>query len=189
MKKILKKLLILATTVTLTLSVVGCSSKNEVKEQSSSVLEKEYTQILEDAKGSTVNFYGYGGNEVMNKWFDTYVTKEMKEKYDITVNRVGMNIDEILNKLISEKQANSAKGTIDVVWLNGENFKVAKETGLLLGKFTQLLPNFNEYVDSSAPEINNDFGTEVENMEAPWGRAQFVVAYDSEVIKTPITDH
>ena len=31
-------------------------------------------------KGTTRNFYGYGGNEVMNKWFDTYVVDQMKEK-------------------------------------------------------------------------------------------------------------
>ena len=46
-------------------------------------LGRNYDEILEKAKGTTVNFYGYGGNEVMNKWFDTYVVDQMKEKYDI----------------------------------------------------------------------------------------------------------
>lgn len=62
----------------------------------------------------------------MNKWFDTYVIPQMKEKYDIKVKRVGMNIDDIMNKLLSEKQAKSKDGVMDVVWINGENFKTAK---------------------------------------------------------------
>ena len=45
----------------------------------------------------------------MNKWFDTYVVPQMKEKYDIKVKRVGMNIDDIMNKLLSEKQVKSSK--------------------------------------------------------------------------------
>lgn len=62
----------------------------------------------------------------MNKWFDTYVIPQMKEKYDIKVKRVGMNIDDIMNKLLSEKQAKSKDGVMDVVWINGENFKLQK---------------------------------------------------------------
>ena len=81
-----------------------------------------------------------------------YVSKEealsqMKEKYDIKVKRVGMNIDDIMNKLLSEKQAKSKDGVMDVVWINGENFKTAKENNLLLGSFTEKLPNFNDYID------------------------------------------
>ena len=39
-----------------------------------------------------------------------YVIPQMKEKYDIKVKRVGMNIDDIMNKLLSEKQAKSKDG-------------------------------------------------------------------------------
>ena len=59
----------------------------------------------------------------MNKWFDSYVVPQMKEQYDINVKRVGMDIDQIMNSLLSDKQANNLKGNMDVVWINGENFK------------------------------------------------------------------
>ena len=171
------------------LSLVGCSSPKQASDRNSiDILDSTYDDILDDAKGTTVNFYGYGGNEVMNKWFDTYVIPQMKEKYDINVKRVGMNIDDIMNKLLSEKQAGSKDGIIDVVWINGENFKTAKENDLLLGSFTNKLPNFNDYIDKDSKTINTDFGVSVDGLEAPWGKAEFVVIKDSSKISQSIED-
>lgn len=183
-----KKLLsILCIMLSISVVLVGCSKKAETP-NNATVLESNYDEILEKAKGTTVNFYGYGGNEVMNKWFDTYVVDQMKEKYDITVKRVGMNIDEILNQLLSDKQANNDKGSIDVVWINGENFKTAKDSNLLLGSFVGKLPNFNNYVDTTSEDVTIDFGTAVDGLEAPWGKAQFTVAVNSDKISQTIND-
>ncbi|RDY26343.1 ABC transporter substrate-binding protein [Romboutsia weinsteinii] len=182
----MKKRLLSMLCIILTISLVGCSKPSTTEEIN--VLESSYEEILESAKGSTVNFYGYGGDEVMNKWFDSYVVKQMKERYDITVKRVGMNIDEILNQLISEKQANSDKGVIDLIWINGENFKTAKENDLLFGPFVDKLPNYQNYVDGNSDDVTTDFGTDVDGMEAPWGKAQFAVAVNSDKIKQHITD-
>lgn len=171
------------------LSLVGCSSPKQASDRNSiDILDSTYDDILDNAKGTTVNFYGYGGNEVMNKWFDTYVIPQMKEKYDINVKRVGMNIDDIMNKLLSEKQAGSKDGIIDVVWINGENFKTAKENDLLIGSFTNKLPNFNDYIDKDSKTINTDFGVSVDGLEAPWGKAEFVVIKDSSKISQSIED-
>ena len=124
----------------------------------------------------------------MTKWFDTYVIPQMKEKYDIKVKRVGMNIDDIMNKLLSEKQAKSEEGVMDVVWINGENFKTAKENNLLFGAFTEKLPNFNDYIDKNSETINTDFGTSVNGLEAPWGKSEFVVIKDSGKVTQNIED-
>ncbi|MBO3445222.1 ABC transporter substrate-binding protein [Clostridium sp. CCUG 7971] len=175
----MKKIITLVLCMFITISLVGCSNK-ETK-SSENILNNNYEEILESAKGSSVNFYGYGGDEVMNKWFDTYVIPQMKEKYDITVKRVGMDIDNILNQLLSEKQA-SSKGVIDLVWINGENFKTAKENDLLFGPFTAKLPNFNNYIDGESKDITTDFGTSVDGMEAPWGKAQFAIVKNSSKV-------
>ena len=142
-----KKIYTVILCIMMILSLVGCSKSQKTSDTNSNIniLDNSYDEILKNAKGTTVNFYGYGGNEVMNKWFDTYVIPQMKEKYDIKVKRVGMNIDDIMNKLLSEKQAKSEEGVMDVVWINGENFKTAKENNLLFGAFTEKLPNFNEF--------------------------------------------
>lgn len=53
---------------------------------------------------------GWGGDELINNWIDTVFAPQMKEKYDITIDRVPMDIDQILNKLSSEVQAGKKDG-------------------------------------------------------------------------------
>ena len=179
----MKKIISILLTLLLLIGVTACSKDDAVEYNLS---EKDWDTILEEARGTTVNFYGYGGNQQTNSWIDTYLAKEVKEKYDITINRVGMNIDEILNILLNEKQMNVQKGSIDLVWINGENFFTAKENNLLFGPFTDKLPNFNKYIDKDSVEVNYDFGYPVDGLEAPYGKAQFVMIYDSaKVDKVP----
>lgn len=178
-KRIISILLIMM----LILGLVGCKEEKAVEYNLS---EKDWGIILEEARGTTVNLYGYGGDQKTNDWIDTYVASEIKEKYDITLNRVGMNIDDILNNLLNEKQANVESGNMDVVWINGENFFTAKQNDLLFGPFADKLPNFQKYVDTESVEVNYDFGYPVEGYEAPFGKAQFVMIYNSsEVDKVP----
>ena len=177
-----KRKIIGALSIIMTISLIGCSKPSK-KPEEVNVSDKKYEQLLEEAKGTTVNFYGYGGNEVMNKWFDTYIIPQMKEKYDITLKRVGMNIDEILNNLQNSVQANEEKGNIDVIWINGENFYTAKENNLLFGPFTEKLPNFEKYVNGDADDTKLDFGYPTDGYEAPFGKAQVVMEYNSDKVK------
>ena len=96
-----------------------------------------------------------------------------------------MDIDDILAKLSGEKQAGLEKGSIDMIWINGENFYSAKENGLLFGPFADKLPNFEKYIDENDEEVKYDFGFPIEGYEAPYGKAQLVLINDSVV--TPET--
>ncbi len=135
-------------------------------------------------ENQTVNFYGWGGDERVNSWIDNELTPYVKENYKIKLNRVPMNIDEILLKLTNEKSS-SKKGSIDVIWLNGENFYYAKKNDLLYGPFLESLENVQAYVDLQGGAATVDFGYETEGYEAPWGTAQFVFNYDSDKLKNP----
>lgn len=185
-----RKLLLLLTAVLLTFNLVACSGgdKDNVNIEAN-ILEKDFEEILENAKGTTVTFYGWGGSQQTNWWIDGYLSEGIKKDYDITIERVGMNIDEILNKLLNEKQLNVEKGNIDVVWINGENFFTAKENHLLFGPFTENLPNFNKYIDKESSDIKYDFGYPIEGYEAPYGKAQFVMVYNNEYIDNTPADH
>ena len=183
----MKKIIALGITISL-LFLVGCSNGKANSQSDEQLLSKNYEEIEKSAKGSTVNFYGWGGNEVMNKWFDNYVIPNMKEKYDINVKRVGMDIDTIMNQLISEKQVKNDKGNIDVFWVNGENFKTAKDNELLFGPFTNKIENYEKYVDTNSKDITTDFGTTVDNMESPWGKASFTVLKNSDKVSDNIVD-
>ncbi|MFR1710424.1 MAG: ABC transporter substrate-binding protein [Clostridium sp.] len=165
--KKLKSILLVFLSIVLTLGLVACGKKNDVAQ--------------------TVNLYGWGGDERFNTWIDKEFSTYIKEQYNITLNRVPMNIDEVLLKLTNEKSSTD-KGSIDLIWLNGENFYYAKENDLLYGPFLDKLENMKKYVDTQGNAATKDFGYPIEGYEAPWGTAQFVLNYNSEKMDAPPTN-
>lgn len=168
----------LAILLAFILSLTGCGDNTVPADQGGNPLAKDWETILADARGTTVNIYMWGGDELTNSWMDGFVSDKLLEQYGITLNRVPMGPDEYLNKLLGEKQAGKQVGTIDMLWINGENFRTARQAELLWGPFAEKIPNFVQYVDKDAPDIAYDFGYPVEGYEVPWGKAQFVFGYD-----------
>lgn len=169
-------------------AMIGCTQGTDGKNSSaaSDVDYGNWESVLAAAKGQTVSWYGWGGSEPRNTWINTVLAPALKQKYDITLDLVGMDINDILTQLSGEMQAGREEGSIDFIWINGENFYSAKANGYLWGPFCSYLPNFNEYVDASSPEVAFDFGAEVEGYEAPYGKTQLQMWVDSEVIsETP----
>ena len=173
----LRNLLALLLCVLMTLSLCACGSASAEIDLSTASWE----DIVAAAKGTTVTFYGWGGDENRNNWLNTTVADYVKSEYDITLEVVGMNIDDILAKLSGEKQAGSDKGSIDMIWINGENFYSAKDNGMLYGPFTQKLPNMEAYIDLADHETLNDFCMPIDGYEAPYAKAQMVLYNDSAV--------
>lgn len=180
MKKIMKKkLLALLMLALLVFTITGCSKE---KETTTDIADMTFEEMVESAKGTTVTFYGWGGDEQLNQWLDNEFASLMKEKYDITMERVPMDIDQVLSQLSGEVQAGQEKGSIDMIWINGENFQSAKENNMLYGPFVDKLPNYNEYIDTESEDVTLDFAYPIEGFEAPYGKAQIVMIADSAVV-------
>ena len=176
----MRKLLALLLAFTLLFSLTGCGQEQS-DTQKLDLSSAEWDEIVEAARGTTVTFYGWGGDENRNNWLNTTVADYVKEHYDIALEVVGMDINDILSKLSGEKQAGSETGSIDMIWINGENFYSAKDNGLLYGPFTEQLPNMEAYIDLEDPETLNDFCMPIEGYEAPYAKAQMVFFNDSAV--------
>jgi putative spermidine/putrescine transport system substrate-binding protein len=145
-----------------------------------------WDQIVDQAKGGTVNFFMWGGADNINQYVSGYVGKTLKDRYDITLNRVGINdTAEVVNIVLGEKEAGVLDaGTVDMIWINGENFRTMKEGEMAFCGYTDQLPN-NALINWNNPAIANDFGTPVEGCEVPWSKAQFAFAYDSAKTTPP----
>ena len=180
MKKTIKKVFALFFVFTMVISMVACR-KNKQKEEAD-IENLSFEEIVEEAKGTTVTFYGWGGDELLNKWLDEVFAPYMLENYEITMERVPMDIDKILSQLSGEIQANKTDGSIDMIWINGENFQSAKENNMLYGPFTAKLPNFETYVDATSEDVMYDFAYPIEGFEAPYGKAQLVMLADSAMV-------
>ncbi len=152
-------------------ALVQAETKNEVL---------TWEEAVKAARGQTVDWYMWGGSPAVNKYVNGYLATELKKRYGITLRQVPVkDIAEVVSKLVVEKQAGKdSDGSVDLMWINGENFRTCKDQKLLYGPFADKLPN-QQYVDWSNPTIKNDFGTPVQGMESPWGSAQMVMIYDS----------
>lgn len=179
-KRIVTAMLVAAMTVSF--AACGASGQEETQIEDSTALEDmSFDEMVEEAKGSTVTFYGWGGDENLNEWLDNEFAPVMKEKYDITMERVPMDIEQVLSQLSGEIEGGEKDGSIDMIWINGENFQSAKENNMLYGPFTDKLPNFNEYVDAESEDVTLDFAYPIEGYEAPYGKAQVVMIADTAV--------
>lgn len=149
------------------------------EENTSSIEGKDYETILQESKGKKVNFYAWGGDSKINSFIDKTLAEELKKKYDITLNHIPQDIDQTLNQLISAKEAGRKSSSIDLVWINGENFLIAKENNLLSGPLIDKVPNYKQYLDPNDLENTVDFGNPTEGFIVPYGRAQLVFIGDT----------
>lgn len=186
-----KKNVFISILLILAVFLAGCGGNTSSEEESDSqentseenLAEASLEELAAEADGTTVSFYGWGGDEALNRWLDEVYAVQLKEKYNITLDRVPMDIEEVLNILSTEKQVGETEGTIDMIWINGENFRTAMENDFLYGPFTQQLDNYQDYVDEEDPENQQDFGYPIDGHEAPYGKAQFVFIKDEAVME------
>ncbi len=139
----------------------------------------DWDSVLEAARGGSVNWYLWGGSDSINRFVDDFYGKALKDRYDITLNRVPIaDTVDAVNQVLSEKEAGADVGSVDLIWINGENFFTLKQANMLYSDWARQLPN-SKLVDWDNPAINRDFGEPVNEMESPWSSAQFQFVYDS----------
>lgn len=145
-----------------------------------------WSQVLERARSQTVDWYMYGGFASTNAYVNGFVAPRVMELYGVKLRQVPIkDISEVVSKILVEKQAGkTAGGEVDLMWINGENFRTCKRNDLLYGPFADLLPN-QKLVDWNRSSVSNDFGEPVAGLESPWGSAQVVMIYDSKRIPDP----
>lgn len=148
-----------------------------------------WDQIVEEARGGTVNWFMWGGADNINAYVSDYVAGVLKRDHDITLNRVPItDAAEIVNLILTEKEAGvTEQGSVDLIWINGENFRSMKQGGLAFCGYTDLLPN-DALVNWDNPAIANDFGVPVDGCEVPWNTVQFAFAHDSATLAEPPRD-
>ncbi|MCW8996940.1 MAG: ABC transporter substrate-binding protein [Psychromonas sp.] len=141
-------------------------------------------EIEKKAQGQTVYFYAWGGSQDINNYL-RWADKQLQQRYQVTLKHVKVtDIAEAITRLLAEKTAaKNTQGSIDMVWINGENFKTMKTNHLLSQPFVEQLPNW-QYVDKSLP-VDSDFAEPTLGLEAPWGIGQLVFIYDHKSIKNP----
>ena len=145
-----------------------------------------WAEIEKKARGQTVYFNAWAGSQNINAYLQ-WAGAEVQKRYGVTLNHVKItDTAEVVKRVRVEKAAGKlSEGSVDLVWINGENFLAMKREKLLFGPFAESLPNF-AYVDvQGKPTTRLDFSEPVEGLEAPWGMAQLTFYADTKRVPKP----
>ncbi|MBC8439747.1 MAG: ABC transporter substrate-binding protein [Deltaproteobacteria bacterium] len=150
----------------------------------SQAVAKDWSEIEKQANGQTVYFNAWGGSQTINEYIQ-WAARQVQKKHNVRVIHVkATDISDVVSRILVEKAADKkTNGSVDLMWINGENFKAMKENKLLYGPFSQKLPYYQLVDIENKKTLLYDFTTPVDNMESPWGMAQLVFSYDSKQVK------
>ncbi|MDQ3138949.1 MAG: ABC transporter substrate-binding protein, partial [Gemmatimonadota bacterium] len=142
-----------------------------------------WDSVVVRARGTTVTWRMWRGDPSINAYVDGWIAPRVRQRFGITLHAVEGQGAELVNQLQIEREA-GARGTADLVWINGETFHNLRRAGLLYGPWAGRLPNA-AYVDSASPIIRRDFEQDPAGYESPWGTVQFALIYDSARTRSP----
>lgn len=148
--------------------------------------ELSWDDVLERAaEEGEVVWAHWGGSENLNTWIDTVVVPAMAE-YGVTLRTSRVtNTRDVVDLVLAETAAGRGvgEGSVDAIWINGENFFTLSSQGLNFGSFADLVPNaqyihFDPANPASGPNLF-DFGYPTNKEEIPWSGDQYMCAIDT----------
>jgi putative thiamine transport system substrate-binding protein len=145
----------------------------------------DWPKIEAEAKGQTVYFNAWAGSDTINAYIE-WAAGEVKSRHGVTVEHVKItDTAEVVKRVRDEVAAGKSDGSVDLVWINGENFRSMKTEKLLFGPWAEGQPNF-AYVDvEGKPTTRQDFSESVDGLESPWGMAQLTFFGDGAKVSSP----
>lgn len=171
---------------TLLLSLTFAGAARSDLSDGDALIGLDWDEIVAAARGGEVNWFMWGGADSINSYVIDHIGGILRDDYGITLRQIPVSdTREVVNIVLGEKEVgNTDSGSVDLVWINGENFRTMKQADLAWCGYLETLPN-NALIDWDNPAIANDFGVPVDGCEVPWSRAQFAFAHDSAVIADP----
>jgi putative spermidine/putrescine transport system substrate-binding protein len=173
------------TTLALLLALLLAACGSPTAPVGGRALPSDWGAVLAAARGQTVRWWLYGGDQRINAYIDRYVVPAAA-RLGVTLRRVPVadTADAVQRVLADRRAGRTSGGAVDLIWINGENFAAGKQAGLWLHDWVARLPN-SRNVDLNDPAIARDLGVPIDAQEAPWSRAAFVFAADQTRVPRP----
>ena len=159
----------------LSLGLAACSTDEPVAAPAPA---DDWEAVLAQADGQSVNWYMYGGDDTLNEFVDSEVAPRLSA-LGVRLNQVRItDTADAVNKVLGEQQAGrTSGGSVDAIWINGENFATGVQADLWRCGWAESLPNAR-YVDLESPAVATDFGVPTSGCEAAWQQANSALVYD-----------
>lgn len=143
----------------------------------------EWMEVQRRASGQTVYFNAWGGNLAINRYID-WAAGRIRERYGVRLVHVKVtDISESVSRIMAERVAGrDDDGSIDLLWINGENFAALKQADLLWGPWSGRLPNAALIDWRGNPTTRTDATLPTAGFELPWGTSTFTLFYDRSYV-------
>jgi putative spermidine/putrescine transport system substrate-binding protein len=184
------RLLVSVLLLVLVVVLAACGSDHDADPAARPVSPEgdRWAQALREARGQAVNWWMYGGDDRVNAYVRRHV-KPAAARLAVRLRQVPVadTADAVARVVAQRRAGKTTGGSVDLIWINGENFAAGKQAGLWLEDWTRDLPNAR-FVDRDDPSIARDFQVTVDGQESPWSRAAFVFATDTARVPEPPRD-
>jgi len=145
----------------------------------------DWPSVLAEAEGQTVYWNAWGGDDGINAYIE-WVGEQVAAQYGVELVHLKLTDTAAAVQTVETEFAagRTDDGSIDLIWINGENFARLKRQGLLGESFSEALPNYalSDFEDKIT--IRQDFSEAVDGLESPWGLAQFTFLYDGALMNS-----
>ena len=143
-----------------------------------------WEDVLTKAEGQTVYWHAWGGDPKIND-FIAWVGQTAMKRHSVALEHVKLaSTSDAVARVLGEQQAGQTTGgSVDLIWINGENFAAMKSQGLLHGPFAETLPNWPLVDTMGKPATVTDFTLPTEGFESPWAMAQLVFEHDAQLVQ------
>ena len=170
----------------LAIAIFGVSN---VTSAQTGVERLEWPDVQRRASGQTVYFNAWGGDLAINRYIE-WAGDRIHRQYGVRLVHVKVtDIAESVSRIIAERAAGrSSDGSVDLLWINGENFAALKKANLLWGPWTEGLPNAALVDWQGNPTTRVDVTLPTEGFELPWGTSAFTLFYDKQHVPSPPHD-
>lgn len=174
------RLAVLGAATTLVLAACGGGSDTPAPRIDAS----DWDAVLAQADGQTVSWYMFGGDDALNSFVDDEVAPRLAD-LGVTLDQVRVtDTADAVNAVLGEQRAGlTSDGSVDAIWINGENFATGVQADLWACGWADQLPNAR-YVDLDDPALATDFGVPVDGCESVWQQASSALVYDSAELES-----
>ncbi len=142
----------------------------------------DWEAVLAEAEGQTVDWYMYGGDQRLNRLVRGVVRERLAdlgvELRQVRVSDTAEALDTVLGEV---RAGRTTGGSVDAIWVNGENFATGVQADLWRCDWAGDLPNAR-YVDLDSPAVATDFGVPTRGCEAAWQQASSALVYDGAAL-------
>lgn len=139
-----------------------------------------------EARGQSVYFNAWGGDPAVNAYL-AWAAAELARDHGLRFVHVKTaDIAATVGRLLAERAAGRDRGgSVDLLWINGENFASLKAAGLLWGPWVAAVPNAALVDTTGNPTTVIDMTQPTAGYELAWGTSRFTIFYAGDRVVTP----